>query len=55
MNKPRNILRKEDCEAIAKLLDSGFSIKDALVVLKEKENEKAIKDSMNNTGKKLRR
>ena len=48
-------MRKEDCEAIAKLLDSGFSIKDALVVLKEKENEKAIKDSMNNTGKKLRR
>ena len=47
MNKPRNILRKEDCEAIAKLLDSGFSIKDALVVLKEKENEKAFDEIMN--------
>ena len=42
MNKPKNILRKEDCEAIAKLLESGFSIKDAFVVLKEKENEKAF-------------
>lgn len=47
MNKPRNILRKEDCEAITKLLDSGFSIKDALVVLKEKENEKAFDEIMN--------
>ena len=47
MNKPRNILRKEDCEAIAKLLDSGFSIKDALIVLKEKENEKAFDEIMN--------
>ena len=40
-------MRKEDCEAIAKLLDSGFSIKDALVVLKEKENEKAFDEIMN--------
>ena len=40
-------MRKEDCEAIAKLLDSGFSIKDALIVLKEKENEKAFDEIMN--------
>lgn len=55
MNKPKNILRKEDCEAIAKLLESGFSIKDALVVLKEKENEKAFDEIMHrlNNGESL--
>lgn len=37
-NRRRQILRKEDCEAIARLMDNGFTLQECMNILEEKEN-----------------